>query len=180
MSKNPWQQQRRDSIGSGSLRTSAVRVSSSAQDEDSMARSRYEARESHDRVPGRFPRIAKPVERIKESYECVVIGSGYGGSVAASRMARAGQSVCVLERGQEKWPGEYPVSFREVAAETRCTGHIAPGFATSWGIDHGKHNGLFQLMLGQGQGVLSCAGMSCIVCMHVCMCIDHEVSRIRG
>lgn len=36
--------------------------------------------------------------------------SGYGGAVAASRLARARQSVCLLERGKERWPGEYPTT----------------------------------------------------------------------
>ena len=48
-------------------------------------------------------RISRPVELIKPEYDVVVIGSGYGGGVAASRMARARQSVCVLELGREKW-----------------------------------------------------------------------------
>ncbi|KAL1897428.1 hypothetical protein Sste5346_004165 [Sporothrix stenoceras] len=42
---------------------------------------------------------------MRSSYDCVVIGSGYGGAVAAARMARAGQSVCLLELGKERWPG---------------------------------------------------------------------------
>jgi NADPH-dependent 2,4-dienoyl-CoA reductase/sulfur reductase-like enzyme len=51
----------------------------------------------------RYPRISKPVELLRHQYDVVVIGSGYGGGVAASRMARGGQSVCVLERGKERW-----------------------------------------------------------------------------
>lgn len=51
----------------------------------------------------RFPRISRPVELLRHTYDVVVIGSGYGGGVSASRMARAGQSVCVLERGKERW-----------------------------------------------------------------------------
>lgn len=51
----------------------------------------------------KFPRISKPVELIKRDYDVVVIGSGYGGGVAASRMARGGQSVCLLELGRERW-----------------------------------------------------------------------------
>jgi NADPH-dependent 2,4-dienoyl-CoA reductase/sulfur reductase-like enzyme len=50
-----------------------------------------------------YPRISKPLELLRPSYDVVVIGSGYGGGVAASRMARGGQSVCVLERGRERW-----------------------------------------------------------------------------
>ncbi|EDL47923.1 GMC oxidoreductase [Erythrobacter sp. SD-21] len=53
-------------------------------------------------------RIAKPLSRAKAHYTVVVIGSGYGAGVAASRLARAGQDVCVLERGKEFLPGEYP------------------------------------------------------------------------
>lgn len=40
---------------------------------------------------------------MRPEYDVVVIGSGYGGGVAASRMARAGKSVAVLEMGKEKW-----------------------------------------------------------------------------
>lgn len=50
-----------------------------------------------------YPRISRPVELLRNEYDVVVIGSGYGGAVAASRFARAGESVCLLERGREKW-----------------------------------------------------------------------------
>ena len=51
----------------------------------------------------KFPRISRPVELLRHEYDVVVIGSGYGGGVAASRMARGKQSVCVLELGKERW-----------------------------------------------------------------------------
>ena len=51
----------------------------------------------------KFPRISRPVELLRDEYDVVVIGSGYGGGVAASRMARGKQSVCVLELGKERW-----------------------------------------------------------------------------
>ncbi|MFH5832695.1 GMC family oxidoreductase N-terminal domain-containing protein [Halalkalibaculum sp. DA384] len=53
-------------------------------------------------------RLSLPIENIKEHYEVVVIGSGYGGSISASRVARAGRSVCLLEKGREIHPGDYP------------------------------------------------------------------------
>jgi choline dehydrogenase-like flavoprotein len=53
-------------------------------------------------------RIAKPLSEAKSHYTVLVVGSGYGAGVAASRLARAGQDVCVLERGKEMLPGEYP------------------------------------------------------------------------
>jgi choline dehydrogenase-like flavoprotein len=49
----------------------------------------------------------------------VVVGSGYGGSIAASRLARAG-SVCLLERGRELQPGEYPDNVIEVGGMANC------------------------------------------------------------
>ncbi|MGH9230918.1 MAG: FAD-dependent oxidoreductase, partial [Acidimicrobiales bacterium] len=53
-------------------------------------------------------RLSLPLDRLGERYEVVVVGSGYGGAIAASRLARLGRSVCVLERGRELRPGDYP------------------------------------------------------------------------
>lgn len=66
-----------------------------------------------------MPRLSSPVENLKNHYTAVVIGSGYGGSIAASRLARAGQSVCLLERGREFQPGEYPNTPAEVLAQAQ-------------------------------------------------------------
>ena len=62
---------------------------------------------------------------IKDHYEVVVVGSGYGGSIAASRLARAGRNVCVLERGKEFQPGEYPDTEPTAMGETQV--HAADG-----------------------------------------------------
>ena len=40
--------------------------------------------------------------------DVVVIGSGFGGSVAAHRLAEAGLEVCILERGRAYPPGSFP------------------------------------------------------------------------
>ena len=58
--------------------------------------------------------LSRPLSAIKETYDAVVVGSGYGAGVAASRLARMGLSVCVLERGREILPGQFPKSLRLV------------------------------------------------------------------
>jgi cholesterol oxidase len=55
---------------------------------------------------------------MKKSYDVVVIGSGFGGSITACRLAQAGRSVCVLERGKRWKKEEFP----------RTTGQVAKAF----------------------------------------------------
>ena len=65
--------------------------------------------------------LASPIDRMSREYDVVVVGSGYGGAIAASRLARAGLKVCVLERGQEFQPGDFPESpaegFQEIQVD---------------------------------------------------------------
>jgi len=42
------------------------------------------------------------------TYDVVVVGSGFGGAVAACRLGKAGRSVLVLERGRRWTPDQYP------------------------------------------------------------------------
>lgn len=49
-----------------------------------------------------YPTLSLPFDSMKEEYDVVIVGSGYGAGVAASRMARAGKSVAVLELGWER------------------------------------------------------------------------------
>ncbi|QSQ22537.1 GMC family oxidoreductase [Pyxidicoccus parkwayensis] len=43
-------------------------------------------------------------------YDAIIVGSGFGGSVMAYRLAEAGLRVCVLERGKAYPPGSFPRS----------------------------------------------------------------------
>ncbi len=59
--------------------------------------------------------LARPHSQRAPHYDAVVIGSGYGAGVAASRLARMGFSTCVLERGREIPTGAFPKSFSDAA-----------------------------------------------------------------
>ncbi|OAA58964.1 glucose-methanol-choline oxidoreductase [Niveomyces insectorum RCEF 264] len=109
----------------------------------------------------KFPRISRPVELMGTSYDCVVIGSGYGGGVAAARMARAGQSVCLLELGKERWPGEYPTSTGEAFEELHCSGELAPlsFLNNAINVDTGRPTGMYHLVFGKGQNTMVCNGL---------------------
>lgn len=67
--------------------------------------------------------LAKSWSDRKNSYEFVIVGSGYGGAITAARLALSGQvdasSVCLLERGRE-WPvGQFPDEVTEVLRAAR-------------------------------------------------------------
>jgi cholesterol oxidase len=53
-------------------------------------------------------------EGSPEHFDAVVVGSGFGGSVSAYRLAEAGQSVCLLERGKPYPPGSFARTPREM------------------------------------------------------------------
>lgn len=70
-----------------------------------------------------WERIANAPGELKEEYQTVVVGSGYGGSVIAARLAENGHPVCLLERGKEWQPGDFPDTFRKLAGNIRTKHH---------------------------------------------------------
>ena len=74
-------------------------------------------------------------------FDVVVIGSGYGGAVAAARFARAGFSVCILERGREYVPGEFPNQLGDLAGHVRFR-------RSDWGGRIANPLGLFDINAG--------------------------------
>src|SRR2546421_10981106 len=57
-------------------------------------------------------------DAMKDIYDIVVIGSGFGGAINACRLAQAGRSVCILERGKRWGKKDFP----------RTTGQVARSF----------------------------------------------------
>ncbi|KAJ4302940.1 hypothetical protein N0V90_001831 [Kalmusia sp. IMI 367209] len=90
---------------------------------------------------------------MRAEYDIVVVGSGYGAGVAASRMARAGKTVAVLELGEEKWPGEYPIKLKEASQELHTSGNAGGNEDIPKEVEIGKRTGMYHLVLGQGQDV---------------------------
>jgi cholesterol oxidase len=71
--------------------------------------------------------LSTPWENRQNTYDIVVIGSGYGGAITAARLATAGlnpkPSICILERGKEWRPGDYPEAPLDVAQTLRSDGN---------------------------------------------------------
>ena len=95
-------------------------------------------------------RLSSPIGAIGPAYDVVVVGSGYGGGVAASRLSRAGQSVCVIEKGKEFLTGEFPSRLPELRRELQLNGGK---------MRSGSRTGLFDFRLGADIHVLVGCGL---------------------
>ena len=79
------------------------------------------------------------------TYDAIVVGSGFGGGIAACRLAEAGLRVAVLERGRRFAPADFPATPAQ-----------AP--AALWHPTLNPH-GLFDLRLMRDLSVLTAAGV---------------------
>jgi cholesterol oxidase len=95
-------------------------------------------------------RLARPLDRLKPRYDVVVVGSGYGGGVAASRLARTGKRVAVLERGREFLTGEFPSRLPQLRGEMQLTGRR---------LRLGSPTGLYDVRFGEDMHVLIGCGL---------------------
>lgn len=95
-------------------------------------------------------RMSRPIADLKMQYDVIVVGSGYGAGVAASRLARCGKSVAVLERGREFQIGDFPNRMSEAREQTQMRLN---------GRRLGSELGLFDLRLGDDIHVLVGCGL---------------------
>jgi cholesterol oxidase len=78
-------------------------------------------------------------------FDAVIVGSGFGGSVTAYRLAEAGLDVCVLERGKAYPPGEFP----------RAPQRMQKNF---WDPSEGLH-GMYNIWSFNELGAVVCSGL---------------------
>jgi cholesterol oxidase len=72
---------------------------------------------------------------IEKDFDAVVIGSGFGGSIVALRLAEAGRSVLVLERGQPHAPGSFPRTPRGMRTNFWAPAEDRYGMFDVWSFD---------------------------------------------
>lgn len=95
-------------------------------------------------------RLSRSAADLRERYDVVIAGSGYGGGVSAARLARAGLKVAVIERGREYLTGEFPSRFPDLRSAMQVTG---TRFRT------GPADALFDVRLGEDMHVLVGCGL---------------------
>ncbi len=84
---------------------------------------------------------------MQKYYDAIVIGSGFGGAVSALRLAEAGKSVLVLERGRHFRGDEFPRDPADVSS-------------TLWRYPRRQDDrGLFELRFFSDIGVVSASGV---------------------
>ncbi len=95
-------------------------------------------------------RLSKPLSELKSRYDVIVVGSGYGGGVTASRLSRAGKRVAVLERGREIPTGSFPAKFPDLKNDLRLTSRL---------VTTGPETALYDVRIGDHMNVLVGCGL---------------------
>jgi cholesterol oxidase len=113
---------------------------------------------------------AKTVGDAMPVYDAVVIGSGYGGGVAASRLARMGLRLAVLEQGRLWRPGDFPITGKARLKTLRLTGR-APKL--------GDAAGLYYLSVGNGLTVFGASGLGGCSLINAGVVLRPDLGRLR-
>ena len=90
-------------------------------------------------------------------FAVVVIGSGYGASIAAAKLSqklRDDQRICILERGKEWAPGTFPDTFANVSAKSRAniSGPTRGQVTQPLGLYNVMFNDEVNILTGSGLG----------------------------
>lgn len=94
--------------------------------------------------------LSRTLDHVRDRYDVIVVGSGYGGGVAASRLSRAGKKVAVLERGREVLAGGFPSRFPDLKNEMQISGKK---------LRTGPSSALYDVRLGEDMHVLVGCGL---------------------
>lgn len=104
------------------------------------------------------------------AYDVIVVGSGYGGGVAASRLSRMGLRVAVVEQGRQWRPGDFPITAKARRRTTRLTGR-APQI--------GDPAGLYHLSVGKGLTVFGATGLGGGSLINAGVVLRPDLDRLR-
>ena len=133
----------------------------------------YSLRTARDSFSGRVDRFmvfaTTTVGEAMPAYDAVVIGSGYGGGVAASRLARMGLRLAVLEQGRLWRPGDFPTTGKARLKTLRLTGRAKLGDPA----------GLYYLSVGKGLTVFGASGLGGGSLINAGVTLRPDLGRLR-
>src|ERR1019366_8980277 len=123
--------------------------------------------EGNDSMELNLPVLSSNWPDRKTGYDFVIVGSGYGGSIMAARLASAAlprkPSVCILERGRE-WPvGSFPDTFAGFLRNVRAANPV----------------GLYDVMAGKDSSILksNALGSTSLINANVAIIPNESASR---
>lgn len=110
-------------------------------------------------------RLSNPPEQLfstslqnqQPHFDVVIIGSGYGASICAARLSaklKPGRRLCLIERGKEWMPGDFPDTFQAVNAEARkqMLGPAKRSIVNPLGLFNVTMNDEVNVLAGSGLG----------------------------
>ncbi|MBV1881928.1 MAG: alkaline phosphatase D family protein [Pseudomonadales bacterium] len=111
-----------------------------------------------DKISKGFEQLVTENSINNKEFDVIIIGSGYGGSIAAAELSACTEngkslSVCVLERGNEYSPGSFPSSIADIASHVRWNRKDATASeGTASGLFDFRLNENVSSLLGNGLG----------------------------
>lgn len=112
----------------------------------------------------------KTAKDLAPSHDVIVVGSGYGGGVAASRLARMGFEVAVLEQGRNWQAGDFPTTIKARRKTSRMSGRIP---------EMGDPTGLYHFVAGKGLTVFAATGLGGGSLINAGVVLRPDLDRLR-